>query len=562
MPCVLKSVLRLNWMTSAQQAGRLAILFASVCLMPLPLQADSLEPLRADLCIYGGTSGGVIAAVQADRLGKSVVLVNPGAHLGGMTASGLGAVDIGDPGTIGGVTREYFTRLTGHYGITLKWEAGVTAGSGGTPGTGGKFATEPGMAEQVFQELLQTTKVQVLQNHHLKQARKTGPRIDSIQLDNGTIIHARVFIDATYEGDLLAAAGVSFIVGREANATYQETLNGIQPPARNPRAGHFRFPVDPYRIPGQPESGLLPLVQNQVYGEIGTADHRVQSYNYRLCLTDQKDNQLPITPPENYQEADFELLARWIAVQTAQGQKLTLADFCKYDALPHGKYDFNNRWPISTDFIGGVENYPTASPEDRKQIERRHEDYLRGFFHFLAHSPHSPEAVRAEMQRFGLARDEFRDNNGWPHQIYVREARRMVSDFVMVQQHCTSEKQAQQSVGLGSYGIDLHATRRIVFEGHVVNEGSNGAGVRAPYGIDYRSLVPRKKECDNLFVPFCLSASHVAFGSIRMEPVFMILSHSSATAAALAIDGNLAVQDVPYPELKRRLEQAGQVLHR
>ena len=302
------------------------------------------------------------------------------------------------------------------------------------------------------------------------------------------------------------------------------------------------------------------LLQPGELGEVGAADRRIQSYNYRLCLTDRPDNRLPIEPPANYDAADYELLARWIAAREKAGERLTLRSFLKYDPLQNGKYDFNNRWPISTDFLGGADDYPEADASERVEIARRHENYLRGFFHFLATDKRSPPRVREETSRFGLCRDEFVDNAGWPHQLYVREARRMVGDFVMTEHHCTGQEVAPDSIGLGTYGIDMHGARRIVHDGQPVNEGSNSVSVPQPYPIAYRAIVPKQRECDNLLATFALSASHVAFGSIRMEPVFMTLSQSAATAASLAIDADRAVQDVAYPQLRERLLADGQVL--
>jgi len=372
-----------------------------------------------------------------------------------------------------------------------------------------------------------------------------------------------MFIDATYEGDLMALAKVSFTFGREANAQYGETCNGVQGPATNPRAGKFDAPVDPYVVPGRPDSGVLPyLIQPGALGEVGAADQLIQSYNYRVCLTDVPTNRLPIAPPPNYDPKQYELLARWIEARMAAGEKLTLRDFLKYDPLQNGKHDFNNRWAISTDFIGGAHEYPTADAARRQKIAREHEVYLRGFFHFLASSPRVPPVVRGEMNRFGLCRDEFTDNGGWPHQLYVREARRMVSDFVMTEHHCVGARAAPNPVGMGAYGMDLHAVRRIAHQGQAVNEGTQSRAVPAPYPIGYGAIVPKAAECENLLVTFALSASHVAFGSIRMEPTFMILSQSAATAACLAIEANTSVQRVNYERLATRLRADGQVLER
>lgn len=507
-------------------------------------KAEAKGVVDADLCIYGGTSGGVVATLQASRLGKSVVLVEPTQHLGGMSSGGLGWVDFGNKGAVGGLSRDFFKRVGAKYG---KPEI---------------FELEPHVAEAVFDEMAAESKATVLKGQRLAEVKKEGPRLTEIVTSDGTRVRAKMFIDATYEGDLLARSGAEWTIGREANSQYGETVNGIQKPATNPRAGKFEFPVDPYKTPGDPKSGLLPLLlQAGELGTIGSADKLVQSYNYRVCLTDDPANRKAIDPPAHYSEADYELLARYIEAQEKGGKKLQLHDFLKYDPLPNRKFDFNNRWPISTDFIGGgASGYAEATPEERRQIEKAHEDYLRGFFHFLATSPRSPERVREKMSTFGLAKDEFKETGNWPHQIYVREARRMVSDFVMTEQHVKSMESVPNPVGLGAYGIDIHAVRRIAHEGQAINEGSNGGHVPKPYPIAYEAIVPRQSECENLLVPFCLSASHVAFGSIRMEPVFMSLSQVAATAAAQAIDGKSPVQKVDYRALRDRIVADGVVV--
>jgi len=526
-------------------------------------------PEKYDVIIYGATSGGVVAAVQASRLGKSVCLVEPGNHLGGMTAGGLSWTDVGTSdrvSAIGGLSREFYERVAAHYGqdpdtafdpVEPK-QAGQTGIDYAKPAS---LSFEPHVAETVFRQMLEETSTTVVLGQPLTGVIIEKGAIESIRTSKNGQYQGRVFIDATYEGDLMAEAGVTYTVGRESNEQYQETVNGVQGPAHSTRAGKFEVKIDPYKERGRPESRILPyLLHEGEIGKIGAADKRVQSYNYRVCLTDNPSNRIAITPPENYDEANFELLARQIEAQVASGKKLTLRDFLKYDPLQNGKYDFNNRWPISTDFIGGAHDYPEADLQKRREIARAHEDYLRGFFHFLATSDRVPQKVRDEMSRFGLCRDEFTDNGGWPHQIYVREARRMVSDFVMTEHHCTGEKVAPKSIGLGTYGIDMHAVRRIVHDGQPVNEGTNSVKVPRPYPISYKAIVPRESECSNLLVPFALSASHVAFGSIRMEPVFMVLSQSAATAASMAIDGNVAVQKIEYGRLKEQLVKGRQVL--
>lgn len=532
--------------------------------------AFSADIVVADVVVYGGTSGGVVAAAQAARMGKSVVIVEPGGHLGGMTSGGLSWTDVGNAPdrirAIGGLAREIYRRIGAHYGLKPGVEFDPPASDDATRqgvdfSKPASLAFEPKVAEKIFNDLAAEAGASVHFNSPLASVEKEGNRIATLVVADGRRFRGRVFIDATYEGDLLAAAGVSFTVGREANAQYGETVNGIQAPARKPAAGRFEVGFDPFRIAGDPASGPLAyLLQGGDLGEIGAADRRVQSYNYRVCLTDRPDNRRPLAPPPGYRSDNYELLARWIVAREQAGEQLTLRSFLKYDPLPNGKFDFNNRWPISTDFIGAADDYPTATREQRKEIARRHEDYLRGFFHFLAVDRRAPPQVRDEMSRFGLCRDEFADNGGWPHQLYVREARRMVSDFVMTERHCTGAEAAERSIGLGTYGIDMHCVRRIVVDGQAVNEGSNSVSVPRPYPIDYGAIVPRQAECDNLLVTFALSASHVAFGSIRMEPVFMTLSQSAATAASLAIDADAAVQEIDYQQLRERLHADGQVL--
>ena len=548
---------------------------AAAIVLPLMLAlggcAKAKSVVTADVCVYGGTSGGVVAAAAAARAGKTAVIVEPGAHLGGMSSGGLSWTDVGNADrvwVVGGMAREFYERVGKHYGQDPKtlFESPPTTDE---TRTGYDFAKppslsfEPKVAEAAFRAMAREEKVTVRFRERIVSVQKDGRRIAEIVTDRGTRVRAKVFIDATYEGDLMATAGVSFTYGREANAQYGETANGVQGPAMNPRAGKFEEPVDPYVTPGEPSSGLLPyLVQAGELGTIGSADKLIQSYNYRVCLTYDPKNRLPIAPPANYDAGNFELLARWIAARQAAGKKLTLRDFLKYDPLQNGKYDFNNRWAISTDFIGGAHAYPTADPSERAAIARAHEDYLRGFFHFLATSPRVPQEVRDEMARFGLCRDEFTNTGGWPHQLYVREARRMVSDFVMTEHHCTGQRVAPNPIGFGAYGMDIHAVRRIAHEGRAINEGTRAPAVPGPYPIGYGAIIPKAGECENLLVPFALSASHVAFGSIRMEPTFMILSQSAATAACLAIDDGVSVQEVNYEKLARKLQADGQVLRK
>lgn len=517
--------------------ARLALLAVAI-LFKAPCDA-ALQEIHADVCIYGGTSGGVIAAVQAARMGKTAALIAVNNHLGGMTSGGLGATDIGRPGNgyIQGTAREFYTRVGAKYGSASA-----------------VFAFEPRVAETVFNEMIQEAGVAVYTNQYLQAVQKEGSNIVAITMNNGTLFRARVFIDSTYEGDLMAKAGVGYTVGREAVAQYGESSNGIRPAANN-------FPglaVDPYVVPGNPASGLLPLIQPGVLGTIGEADQRLQAFNYRMCLTTNATNRIAITAPPNYNPAQFALLGRYVQAMTAAGTPVTLTTFMSIAQMPNQKTDVNNGGQISTDFVGESAAYVEATWKQRKQIEMAHQNYINGLFHFVGNDLRVPPDVRAQMQAYGYAKDEFVDNGGWPHQLYVREARRMVSDFVMTQAHIMSQAVAPESIGLAAYTSDQHSCGRLVIDGTVVKLPGGGGVPPKPYPISYRAIVPKRSHCSNLLVPWSLSASHVAFCSIRMEPVFMILSQSAATAAALAIDSNVAVQDVDPAHLQAQLLADGQ----
>jgi hypothetical protein len=539
--------------------------------------ARGAEVIEAEVCVYGGTSGGVAAAVQAARMGKSAVLAEPGKHLGGMTSGGLSAVDIGDPRTVGGIGREYFTRLVASYGQKLEWEKPFES-KGGGPATGGAYSIEPHVAERVFDEMAREAKVAVHREARLATVKKDGARIVEFATEDGTVFRAKMFIDATYEGDLMAKAGVSFTLQREGNAKYGETYNGIHYDAKYlPRTNHLKpgptgrvkggqgvwdrdFPLDPYVVPGDPKSGLLPLVNTGAPGVPGEPAPGVQAYCFRLCLTTAPDR-LPIAPRPDYDPKRYELVARFIAACQAIGDDMDLRWFSKHDALPHDKWDFNTA-TFGGNLPGASWEWPEATYARREQIAKEHENYHRGLLHFLATDPRVPQKVRDDMQRFGLPRDEFIDHGGWPHQLYIREARRMVSDLVMTEHHTFGREIAPQSVSLGSYGTDTHEIRRIVKDGVVIREGKTAGGRdnAPPYPIGYGAIVPKAAECENLFVTFALSASHTAFSSIRMEPVFMVTSQSAATAAALAIEAQTPVQKVDYERLRARLLADGQVL--
>lgn len=555
------------WTCPAGRTARI-VAFLLCCIMLCSCRPRRLSPdveASYDVVVYGGTSSGVIAAVQAARMGKRVALVCPDRHLGGMTSGGLGWTDTGNTGTIGGLAREFYHGIWQRYQDPNAWiwqsrESYGNRGQG-SPAVDGNRRTmwcfEPHVAEAVFEAMVAQYEIPVFREQWLDRkngVRKRGGKITSIGMLSSERFKASVFIDATYEGDLMAAAGVDYHVGREANTVYQEEYNGVQKGVFH-HGHYFKTEVDPYKIPGDPASGLLPRIQAEAPGENGQGDHRVQAYCYRMCLTTVPENRVPFAKPEGYDPAQYELLARVLAT----GWKEV---FYKFDPIPNHKTDTNNHGPFSTDNIGMNYAYPEASYDERARILREHTLYQKGLMYFLSHDARVPDPIREKMSQWGLARDEFVDNGHWPHQIYVREARRMVGAYVMTEQDCLSKRVTPKPVGMGSYTMDSHNVQRYVTaEGFVQNEGDIGVRVRKPYAISYDCLTPRKGQCQNLLVSVCASTSHIAYGTIRMEPVFMILGQSAATAACLAIDEQISVQDVAYDTLHQRLVADGQILN-
>jgi hypothetical protein len=508
----------------------------AICAVGCSAFADIIE---SDICIYGGTSGGVIAAVQAGRMGKRAVIAEFGKHLGGLTSGGLTYTDIGNKAAIGGLSREFYRALGKHYRKEEAW------------------TFEPGVAEREFIRLAKEANVPVYFQQRLASVEKDGARITAIRMENGNVFRAKMFIDASYEGDLMAKAGVSYHVGREANSVYGETLNGI---CRETPKHQFVVPVDPYLKPGDPKSGLLPFIQNAEFGKQGDGDRSVQAYNFRLCFTKNPANKKPIDAPAHYDEKKYELLGRYFDALKAANRKVTLHNFLKIDMVTPDKTDINNNGGFSTDYIGMNHNYPEADYATREKIWNEHLDYIKGFVTYLKTSRRVPQNIREEMNEWGLTRDEFPDTGGWPQQMYVREARRMISDYVMSEKNCRQQETIADSVGLAAYNMDSHNCRRLVRNGRVENEGDVQVPPMKPYAISYRSIVPRQNECENLFVPVCLAASHIAYGSIRMEPVFMIMGQSAATAASMAIDEMLPAQKLDYAKLRARLLADKQIL--
>lgn len=517
-----------------------------------------------DIVIYGGTSAGVIAAVQAARMGKTVIIVCPDRHLGGLSSGGLGYSDTGKTASIGGLSRQFYQRIYNHYQQpeAWKWQKRQEYGNRGqaTVAMDGSERTmwifEPHVAEKVFEEMIAEYEIPVHRNQWLDRKKgviKKNNAVVAIKMLSGRVYKAKVFIDVTYEGDLMAAAGVDYHVGREDNSVYGEQWNGSQPNV-NHHGHNFEKPVDPYVIPGKPSSGLLPRISALKTEPRGQGDHRVQAYCFRMCLTDVPENRIPFPKPKGYDPRQYELLLR--IFDTGWNQV-----FRKFDPIPNSKTDTNNHGPFSTDNIGMNYDYPEGSYKRRREILKEHETYQKGLMYFLANDPCVPVKIRERMSQWGLPRDEFVDNGHWPHQIYVREARRMIGEYVMTELDCLSKRQTPKPVGKGSYGMDSHNVQRyITKDGYVQNEGDLGIRIDEPYRIAYGSLVPRKEQCSNLLVPVALSASHTAYGSIRMEPVFMILGQSASTAAVHAIEEGCPVQEIDYDGLKERLVRDGQRL--
>ncbi len=527
---------------------------------------NNISTSEYDLVVYGGTSGGIAAAIQAKRMGKKVILIEPSSRIGGLTTGGLGQTDIGNKAAIGGISREFYVRIKRYYEDSTIWnwqkrQEYIDGGQTRTnKGETAMWTFEPSAALDVYNKFLADENIELVVSEKLDRTNgiiKDGTDIVAVKMLSGEVYSGKMFIDATYEGDLLAAAGVSYLLGRESNATYNETQNGVHTkltdttrtgyPAHNAMNHNFADGVDPYVVKGDPDSGLLPFINPHGPGEEGSGDHHLQAYCFRMCLTDHPDNRIPFEKPGGYNELEFELLLRnyeagengfpWINSK-----------------MPNRKTDTNNRTGFSTDFIGQNYAYPEASYKEREIIKEKHRQYQKGLMWTLAYHPRMPDHIREGVSKYGMCKDEFERDDGWQQQLYIREARRMIGEYVMTQANCEGIEVVEDVIGLGAYGMDSHHTQRYVNQnGFVKNEGNVEARVHAPYSISYRSLIPKKEECTNLLVPVCLSASHIAFGSIRMEPVFMVLGQSAATAACLSLDNVVELHDLEYEKLKDRL---------
>jgi hypothetical protein len=496
--------------------------------------AQTADTYQVDVCIYGGNSAGVIAAYSAKKMGKTVLLIEPGKNLGGLSSGGLGFTDIGNKYVVTGLSKDFYRRIGTHYGKLEQW------------------VFEPHVAEDIFKSYVDRAKVDVIYGYRLSTVEKAGKTIKTITIEpsagqaKNKKISAKVFIDCTYEGDLMAKSGVAYAVGREANAKYNETYNGVQL-----LEGH-QFPdhIDPYRIKGDRASGLLWGINKGSLMPRGSGDRKVQSYNYRVCLTDDPQNRIAITRPEGYDSTRYELLLR---LMEKQKNSLSLNDYFIWSEMPNRKTDINNRNGFSTDMIGTNHAYPDGDYKSRRKYIEDLTSYTKGLFYFFGHDQRVPQALRNQMLQWGYPKDEYKGNNNWSHQAYIREARRMISDYVMTENNCTGKTVVTDGIALAAYNMDSHNTDRLVVDGMVKNEGNVEIPGISPYPISYKAIVPKEQECDNLIVPVCLSASHIAYGSIRMEPVFMVLSQVAAVAASFSIDQGITVQQLDYKKINEKL---------
>ena len=543
-----------------------------------PRASGIQQAQKFDVVIYGATSGGITAAIQSSRMKKSVLLIEPGTRIGGLTTGGLGRTDMGNKNAFGGIAREFYHHIWKHYNQPENWiretretYLGAQAMETYTDDST-MWAFEPAAALKVYKDMLASEKVILVYSQRLDRAGgviREGGRIRQIRMENGTVYEGKMFIDATYEGDLMAAAKVSYTYGRESNQEYGETLNGVQANrvnlslkgrvSKNAWNHNFVPGVDPYVVKGDKSSGLLPFISPEKPGLDGSGDKKIQAFCFRMTLTDYPENRIPFEKPTHYNELDYELLFRNYEA-APNGRIDEMYDYGDpilpwiNAKMPNRKTDTNNQKGFSTDFIGQNYHYPEASYKEREKIIEKHLTYQKGLMWTLAYHPRIPEKVREQVSKWGTCKDEYDGKDGWQQQLYIREARRMVSDYVMTQRNCEGIEVAKDAVGLAAYGMDSHHTQRYVdVNGYVQNEGNVECGVQSPYPISYRSIIPRQTECANLLVPVCLSATHIAFGSIRMEPVFMVLGQSSAIAASIAIDKGIALQEVPYQELRKTL---------
>lgn len=514
--------------------------------------------LNVNVLVYGSTPGGVISAVSASRAGAdTVILLDPAMIVGGMSSNGLGQTDKGITFAIGGYANEFFVRVARFYNSSTD-----------TP----LYQLEPHLAEKAFMDMLNEDQILRIPTTHITNVLVQNQQIISVTTAEGTTITADMFIDATYEGDLLALAGATMTWGREAQSVYKESYAG----RREPYSAMDYFPVSPYLNNNTGE--LYPFLVTDAYAApFGSGDDKVQGYNFRLCVTKNVSNKVPFTQPANYNSSDWALLRAYAALAPA-----TLPSYLNNIApLPNGKYDLNNGGLISTDATGLSWLWPNATYEERQSIYQAHIDYQQGFLWTVGNDPAIPITVRNEVNSYGLCKDEFTMNNNWPPQLYVREGRRLVGDNVFIQQNIENRTSyGNLSIGLGSYAFDGHYSHRgpcIMTTNHscvmwteptpptdLSNIGFGGEGYPGPqtelYQIPYTVLLPQRKELQNILAVTTPSTSHVAFCSIRMEPQFMILGQAAGDAVMLALTNKVPVQDIDVNLLHAQLMKEGAVL--
>jgi len=519
-------------------------LLLSVCVLlhyTVSAQPGKAADYTVDICIYGASSAGVVAAYAAAKCGNSVVLIEPGKMIGGLTTGGLGKTDAGIKESITGLSLRFYQQVAQKYGLS----------------PGEQWTFEPRIALEVMQDYIREGKVTLLMETQLSKVKKEGTVIRSVRLkdtrDGKSIsVSAKQFLDCTYEGDLMAMSGVSYFVGREDNSVYNETLNGFQLPEYHKQSGYHQFPdgVSPYKIPGDPSSGLVWGITKHKAEPAGTGDKKVQAYNFRICLTDSAENRLPITRPDDYDSTKYELMARLFE---AQPDMRGINHYFIWSLMPNRKTDINNRGGFSTDMMGMNYDWPEASYKKREKMLREALSYTKGLLYFMTTDKRVPDTLQSFVKQWGYPKDEYEQFDHFTPQLYVREGRRMIGAYVMTEHNCRGEAKVDDGIGFASYGMDSHNCDRIVVNGMVKNEGNVEVRVEHPYAVSYRSVTPQQKECTNLLVPVCLSSSHIAYGSIRMEPVFMVLGQSAAMAASLAIAKDIPVQNVSAAELQQWL---------
>ena len=505
----------------------------------LPAASDEALTWDVDVAVYGATMAGIMAAIEAAQDGLRVLILNPGRHVGGMTTSGLGWTDFGNPSVVGGLAKEFYTRLGRHRHAREEM----------------LWTFEPSAAAAVVRDMISEAGLRVENGYYVDQVRKSGGEITEMRSTSGATVRARWFIDASYEGDLMARAGVSYVTGRENNEEFGEVFNGFQLRDLN----QIELLVDPFTVPGKPESGLLPGVHRQdELPRAGTGDGLIQAYNFRVCMTRRPELAVPFPMPADYNESRYELLARYFEA----GWRMDLRSdgtFKKFDEIGNGKTDTNNGGGFSSDFIGGSWGFPGESYAGRERIFQEHVNYHQGLLWFLRTSPRVPPEVARAIRIYGLAGDEFTETGNWPPQLYIRECRRMRGMEVITENKCLGRTQSTMPVALGAYSIDSHNCQRVVIDGIVKNEGDVQVPLPSPYEIPFGSMVPRSADCTNLLVPVCLSATHIAYGSVRMEPVFMALGQAAGIAAAVALRGGLRAQELGPAELYPRMQDAEMV---